>query len=60
MHPFLALDITAQHAHAVAALPPHRRNPFDRMLVAQAQVENLTLVSRDAQIARYPVRVIPA
>ncbi|MDF1554498.1 MAG: type II toxin-antitoxin system VapC family toxin [Deferrisomatales bacterium] len=57
--PFLGLDITTQHAHAVASLPPHHRDPFDRMLVAQALVENLTVVSRDAQIPRYPVRVIP-
>ena len=58
--PFLELDITTPHAHCVATLPPHHRDPFDRMLVAQALVENLTLVSRDATIPRYPIRVLAA
>jgi PIN domain nuclease of toxin-antitoxin system len=57
--PFVALDITVEHAHTLATLPRHHRDPFDRMLVAQAVVENLTLVSRDGQIPKYPVRVLP-
>jgi PIN domain nuclease of toxin-antitoxin system len=38
-------------------LPDHHGDPFDRILVAQAQIENLVLVSGDEQIARYPVTV---
>jgi PIN domain nuclease of toxin-antitoxin system len=41
-------------------LPLHHRDPFDRMLVAQAIVERLTIVTRDASFARYPVPVIAA
>lgn len=50
-----------KHAHAlrVAELPPHHRDPFDRLLVAQAQVENLPLLSGDAQLSRYAVDVLP-
>jgi PIN domain nuclease of toxin-antitoxin system len=54
------LPVTAAHAVAVAALPPHHRDPFDRMLVAQAQVEGVTLVTGDPVVGRYPgaVRVV--
>jgi PIN domain nuclease of toxin-antitoxin system len=41
-------------------LPPLHRDPFDRMLVAQAVVEQLTIVTRDADIARYDVPTIAA
>jgi len=46
-----------QHAHAVhaGALPPHHRDPFDRLLIAQAQLEQLTLLSADRQLAAYDV-----
>ncbi len=46
-----------EHGHAVqlSRLPPHHRDPFDRMLVAQAQAEGLTLVTADRQLARYDV-----
>jgi PIN domain nuclease of toxin-antitoxin system len=43
-----------------ASLPLHHRDPFDRMLIAQAQAEGLTLVTDDSQIARYQVPVMPA
>jgi len=48
------------HVHAIAAgrLPPHHRDPFDRMLVAQAATEGLTLASRDVSIALYDVDVL--
>lgn len=54
------LPVIATHACAVAALPPIHRDPFDRMLVAQALVEGLTLVTGDAALAGYPgaVRVV--
>ncbi|MGN9808159.1 type II toxin-antitoxin system VapC family toxin [Micromonospora sp. BQ11] len=53
-------ELPVTHAHAIAArrLPPHHRDPFDRMLVAQALAENLTLATRDASIALYAVDVL--
>jgi PIN domain nuclease of toxin-antitoxin system len=59
-HRFDTLDITVEHAFAVEQLPPHHGDPFDRMLVAQATVEDLTIVTRDRSIARYDVDVLPA
>lgn len=55
---FLELPISSTHALAAGALPPHHRDPFDRMLVAQAQSEGLTLVTNDAQIEAYDVPVL--
>jgi PIN domain nuclease of toxin-antitoxin system len=52
---FGELGITFDHALLAGALPPHHRDPFDRMLVAQAQSENLTLVTSDVRIAAYEV-----
>lgn len=49
-----------EHAVAAAELPPHHRDPFDRMLVAQAQLEDLTLIARDDEIDRYAVPVLDA
>jgi PIN domain nuclease of toxin-antitoxin system len=54
---FEVLPIDLTHALRVSLLPDHHKDPFDRMLVAQAQVENLTILSADPEIARYPVRV---
>jgi PIN domain nuclease of toxin-antitoxin system len=53
-------ELPVTHAHAIAAgrLPPHHRDPFDRMLVAQAVTEGLTLVSRDESIALYDVDIL--
>ncbi|MET8040751.1 type II toxin-antitoxin system VapC family toxin [Micromonospora sp. NPDC005215] len=53
-------ELPVTHAHAIAAgrLPSHHRDPFDRMLVAQAITESLTLASRDASIALYDVDVL--
>lgn len=48
-----ALPITWVHAEAAAALPPHHADPFDRMLIAQARCEGLTLLSVDRVFARY-------
>lgn len=58
VHGFTALPITAEHAERAGGLPPHHRDPFDRMLVAQAQVEGLTLVTRDPALAAYEVRTL--
>jgi PIN domain nuclease of toxin-antitoxin system len=57
---FGSLSIDVSHAVAAAALPPHHKDPFDRMLVAQAQLEELTLVARDDAIDAYAVPVIDA
>jgi PIN domain nuclease of toxin-antitoxin system len=57
---FEALALTPEHAWAAGALPFHHRDPFDRMLVAQAQLEGYTIVTRDAQIAKYQVAVLLA
>ena len=55
-----SLAITAEHALRLATLPPRHRDPFDRLLVAQAQVEGLTLVSADADVLGYDVPTIDA
>ena len=52
------LPVTSQHAVAVARLPLHHRDPFDRMLVAQALVEGAAIVTADRAIARYGVPVL--
>lgn len=52
---FRPLSITAEHAVVAGRLPPLHRDPFDRMLIAQARCEGLTLVTRDPQIHRYDV-----
>ena len=48
------LPITSQHAVGIDALPPLHTDPFDRLLLAQALAEGLTLVTSDAQLAAYP------
>lgn len=57
---FTELPITAYHAARVAALPWHHGDPFDRLLVAQAQYNDLTLVTEDKQIKRYEIQTIGA
>ena len=57
---FEHLPLTFAHAQRAAALPPHHRDPFDRMLIAQAQAEGMTLVTRDSRIPLYDVRTMPA
>jgi len=57
---FDELPLTVDHAHRLAELPPHHRDPFDRMLVAQAIAERLTIVTRDPDIPRYRVRTLKA
>jgi PIN domain nuclease of toxin-antitoxin system len=57
---FEELPLRLVHARAVEELPWHHRDPFDRMLVAQAREEGLTLVSRDEVLPRYDVRVLRA
>jgi len=58
---FEPLPISFAHAEAIALLPPLHRDPFDRMLVAQARTEGLTLVTHDPGIRAYPgVAFLPA
>lgn len=59
-HRFEALPITMLHAVAAASLPMHHRDPFDRMLVAQAQLESLALVTRDIWMRNYGVVILEA
>ncbi len=55
---FTSLPITAGHGVRAGRLPQHHRDPFDRLLVAQAQIEGLTLVTRDKWIEQYDVQVM--
>ena len=48
------LVITSEHALAVRALPPLHKDPFDRILISQATVESITLLTVDPMVARYP------
>lgn len=52
------LDLTSAHAIAAGLLPRHHDDPFDRALIAQAQVERLTLVSADHAVTRYDIAVL--
>jgi PIN domain nuclease of toxin-antitoxin system len=57
---FRELPISFEHAIAAGRLPLIHRDPFDRMLVAQARCENLTLVTRDANMRKYEVSILSA
>lgn len=52
---FRPLAVTIEHADAVRALPPHHRDPFDRLLIAQARLERLVLITRDPAFGAYDV-----
>ena len=54
------MPLTLEHAERAATLPPHHRDPFERILVAQAQAEGLTLVTRDVRLPLYNVSTIRA
>ena len=55
---FEHLPITFAHARLAAQLPRHHRDPFDRMLIAQAQTQDLTLAARDRRISSYDVKLL--
>jgi PIN domain nuclease of toxin-antitoxin system len=59
---FRTSPLAVEHAHAlrVATLPAHHRDPFDRLLIAQAQIENLAILTSDRSFARYEVEIVPA
>ena len=56
----LALPIEHSHALRVGSLPRHHRDPFDRLLIAQAQLEDLPILTSDEVFASYDVETIPA
>jgi PIN domain nuclease of toxin-antitoxin system len=55
---FVLLPVTLVHTNEVARLPHHHRDPFDRMLVAQARAEHLALVSHDRVLRQYDVQIL--
>ncbi|CAN5444628.1 hypothetical protein BH23ACI1_BH23ACI1_27290 [soil metagenome] len=57
---FAELPITFEHTERVSVLPSHHSDPFDRLLVAVALVEGLTIVSSDRHVALYDVPVVDA
>lgn len=57
---FAHLPLTFHHAELAARLPRHHKDPFDRFLIAQAQAEGLTVVTRDAHFPLYGVRTVRA
>ena len=54
---FELLSITTDHAYAAGGLPMHHRDPFDRMIIAQARLEKLCIITRDNLFCRYDVSV---
>jgi PIN domain nuclease of toxin-antitoxin system len=59
-HRFQLLPVLLRHTTAIDSLPNHHGDPFDRMLVAQAIIDGLTLVTSDRALRRYPVATLPA
>jgi PIN domain nuclease of toxin-antitoxin system len=55
---FEFLSVTAQHAYAVGDLPMHHRDPFDRMIIAQAKLEGLSVVTHDSEFKNYAVPIL--
>jgi PIN domain nuclease of toxin-antitoxin system len=58
--PFERLPVTVEHAHEVGSLPNFHRDPFDRMVIAQARVEGFIVVTRDPVFKRYKIPIIQA
>jgi PIN domain nuclease of toxin-antitoxin system len=56
----IELPVTVRHGLAVGQLPLHHRDPFDRLLIAQARCEGLTIVTADRAFAAYDVSIMPA
>ena len=59
-HQFRLLPVQLRHTKAIGSMPHHHGDPFDRMLVAQAMIDGLTLVTSDRTLRRYPVATLPA
>jgi len=60
IHRFTQLSMNFDHAKLAGKLPDIHKDPFDRMLIAQAMIEKLTLVTQDCQIAKYDVNLLKA
>jgi PIN domain nuclease of toxin-antitoxin system len=58
LHRFLALPVQISHALRVYDQPPHHADPFDRLLIAQCQMESLPLITKDEEIKQYDLEVI--
>lgn len=54
----ISLPVEQYHALRVATLPDHHQDPFDRLLIAQALIENLTLYTADEQLLQYPAQCV--
>ena len=59
-HGFTLAPVTLEHAALSSELPLHHRDPFDRMLIAQARHEGLTLVTHDRRLFAYPIPIVRA
>jgi PIN domain nuclease of toxin-antitoxin system len=59
-HGFTLVPVTLEHAALSSELPLHHRDPFDRMLIAQARHEGLTLVTHDRRLFAYPIPIVRA
>jgi PIN domain nuclease of toxin-antitoxin system len=59
-HRFQLLPVLLRHTKAIDSLPNHHGDPFDRMLIAQAIIDGLTLVTSDRAMRRYPVAMLSA
>ena len=57
---FTCLPVDCRHGEAAGRLSPHHADPFDRMLIAQARLEELTIVTRDREFANYGIAILPA
>ncbi len=55
---FVELPVLARHAESAGSLPPHHDDPFDRMLIAQSQLEGLTIVTHDKRFAPYKPQIL--
>jgi PIN domain nuclease of toxin-antitoxin system len=55
---FVPLDVSIEHAERAGALPPHHRDPFDRMIIAQGAAEGLTVVTRDVAFDAYGIATL--
>lgn len=56
----ISLPIEHQHALAVSELPDHHNDPFDRLIIAQAKIEKLSLVTHDKRLYAYEVEIVSA
>ena len=58
MHRFLAMPIQVSHTLQISALPPLHKDPFDRLLIAQSQMENIPLITADDALRNYDIEII--